>query len=140
MGTIMNTPDQAPSPIREKWGPALDGGFVVLPAVFLRKQRELQLNCEDMVVISHLIASWWEADKLPFPRTETIASRSGLSRRTVQRRLKHLEGRGMLTRVLTDTGKARRVMAYDLGRLVETLKELGAAEGALRKERANNQQ
>lgn len=45
----------------------------------------------------------------------------------------------MLTRVLTDTGKARRVTAYDLGRLVDTLKELGAAEGVLRKERRNNQ-
>ena len=123
--------DMDTSPLREKWGDALGGGWVVLPNVLFRYQQYLGLDCEEMVLVSNLFASWWEVEKLPFPRTSTLAKRTGLSVRTVQRRLHSLEARGLLKRVLVGVGgnEPREVTAYDLSGLVKKLQILGAMQG-----------
>jgi predicted transcriptional regulator len=121
-------------PIREKWGNALDLGFVVTPSVLLRKQVEMKLDCEDVVILLNLMSKWWDPDRLPFPRTETIAKRTGLSRRTVQRRLATLEGKGLIRRVRVrkSAQEPRRITAYDLEGLVVRLQELVEDERRMR--------
>ena len=119
----------AERPIRARWGDALNGGFVVIPNVLLRKQAELKLDCDDLAVLANLFASWWKEDEFPFPRTSTLAYRTGLSTRTVQRRVKRLETLGLLQRIVTKTRigeEVRTVTRYDLGGIVTKLKELGA--------------
>ena len=76
---------------QELWGDALSYGFVGVPTLLLKHQGDLQISPQEMVVLLNLLASWWEAGNLPFPRTTTIASRSGLSVRVVQRQLLSLE-------------------------------------------------
>lgn len=113
------------TPIRDKWGKALGWGFVVVPAVLVKKQRDLGLDCEDLTLLIHLLARWWAKDERPFPRTETLAKRTGLGRRNVQRRLESLERRGFLIRGKTrkSARTPRQITEYDLMPLVRRLEE-----------------
>ena len=62
------------------------------------KQRELGLDQTDMLVLLNLTSYWWFKDRPPFPRTNVIAKRMGVSSRTVQRALKKLEAKGYIRR------------------------------------------
>lgn len=110
-------------PLREKWGDSLRQGFVVIPWVMLSRQRELDLTSLELVVLMHLIASWWEANNAPYPSSQTIAKRMAVSARTVQRHLKALEGKGFLVKQpssLANNGTSM-VTRYDLTPLARKL-------------------
>lgn len=112
---------------QELWGDALSYGFVGVPTLLLKHQGDLQISPQEMVVLLNLLASWWEAGNLPFPRTTTIASRSGLSVRVVQRQLLSLEQKGLITRLANQTVKGNPeliVTRYDPKGLVKRLQEL----------------
>jgi len=115
------------SSIQEKWGSTLATGFVVVPAILLRRQAELNLNAQEVVILLHLIAAWWRADDLPYPRTATMAHRAGMSVRTVQRHLRDLESKGLIRRLLNQPANGRDDLAvtrYDLQGLVEKMRAL----------------
>ncbi len=105
-----------PDPLWEKWGSALRQGFVQFPTVLLRRQAELGIDAVQLVVLLQLIASWWDKDDAPYPSTQTMASRMGLSVRTVQRSLKELEAKGLLRRkpATESNDGASLVTRYDL--------------------------
>lgn len=110
-------------PLREKWGDSLRQGFVVIPWVMLSRQRELGLTSLELVVLMHLIASWWEANNAPYPSSHTIAKRMAVSARTVQRHLKSLEGKGFLVKLsssLANNG-TNLVTRYNLTPLAQKL-------------------
>lgn len=112
--------------IQDRWGAGLGGGFVVIPSVLLQHQGELGLDCEEMVVLANLLSHWWHDERMPYPRTESIAKRTGISRRTVQRRIKQLEVKGFLKRrAMLSEETARGLTQYDLHGTVERLKPLG---------------
>lgn len=114
------------TPLQDRWQEGLGGGFVVIPSVLLLKQSELGLDCEDVVVLANLLVHWWEESRAPFPRTESLAKRMGISRRTVQRRIRQLEEKGFLTRVMSAREEGTGQIAhYDLRQMVEKLKPLG---------------
>lgn len=120
--------------IQDRWGDGLGGGFVVIPSVLLQHQQELGLDCEEVVVLTNLLAHWYYDDRMPYPRTETIAKRAGISRRTVQRRLKQLEAKGFVKRqVVTGEDQVRTLTLYDLRGTVEKLKPLGQTAKDVRK-------
>lgn len=111
----------------ELWGDALGQGFVSVPILLLKHQGDLQIGPQEMVVLLNLLASWWEAGNLPFPRTTTIASRSGLSVRVVQRQLVSLEKKGLITRLPNQIVRGNpelTVTRYDPRGLVKRLQEL----------------
>ncbi|QRF63403.1 helix-turn-helix domain-containing protein [Variovorax paradoxus] len=111
--------------LQEKWGQALGRGFVVIPLELLRRQSELGLADNDLVVLLNLLSHWWYADDRPYPRTATIATRMGASPRTVQRCLDKLEKKGLIARVkgqVTMKGKNQTVTRYDLQGTVTRLK------------------
>lgn len=113
--------------MRQRWGDALGGGFVLVPNVLLQHQRALKLDCEETVLLANLLLHWRTDDVPPFPRSETLAQRTGLSRRTVQRRLKQLEEKGFLRRFpgeIQDLDQ-RALTYYDMQGVVEKLKPLG---------------
>ena len=112
---------------QELWGDALGDGFVGVPILLLKHQGDLQIGPQEMVVLLNLLASWWEVGNLPFPRTTTIASRSGLSVRVVQRQLLSLEKKGLITRLPNQTVKGNPellVTRYDPRGLTKRLQEL----------------
>src|ERR1700684_2325977 len=78
-----------PQPIRiaDKWQGAVTeaSGWVALPMSLLRLQTKLKLTPTDMVVLTNLLAHWWDPSRAVFPRSTTIAKRMGVTKRTVQR-------------------------------------------------------
>ena len=113
-------------PLREKWGDSLRQGFVVVPWVMLSRQRELGLASLELVVLMHLISSWWEANNAPYPSSQTIAKRMAVSARTVQRHLKSLETKGFLVKqpsALANNGTSM-VTRYNLTPLAQKLSGL----------------
>ncbi len=119
----VSTDSQDRSALFEKWGTeALRPGFVVVPWVLLRRQQELGLEVLEVLVLTHLIGSWWDANLAPYPRSKTIANRLGVSVRTVQRSLSGLEQKGFLrrTRGVASNGETI-VVKYDLTPLVQKL-------------------
>lgn len=93
--------------VAERWGEAVDAGFIALPNTLVRGQARLGLTSNDIVVILNIVLHWWHRDRLPEPRSTSIAARSGLGRRTVQRSLRGLEKRGLLKRVRGPQGKVQ---------------------------------
>lgn len=126
MDEVENT-SNARSPLQEKWGEALNAGFVQIPSALLRHQHQLGIDNGEMVVLMNLLMSWWKADDKPFPLTSTLAKRMGVSRRTAQRHIEGLEKKKLIRRIWAKTRSAEdRVAArYDLGGIVAELKRLG---------------
>ena len=100
-----------------RWGDAVASGFTVVPNSLLRAQAVLGLTPNDVVVLLNLLTHWWHRDRLPFPRTSTIAKRSGLSNRTVQRSLKTLQRKGLVRKILGADQRSR----YELDGLRKAL-------------------
>jgi DNA-binding transcriptional ArsR family regulator len=84
----------------QKWTkPLMDAGWNALPSIIIEKQAALGLDAIDMNIIVHLSNYWWNAEKLPHPSIETIATAIGLKPRAVQKRIKALEELKLLTRI-----------------------------------------
>lgn len=108
-----------------KWGKAVAAqGFCMLPALLLRAQRRLGLSPSQLAVIIQLCDFWWDDDKVPWPKKETIAQRLNLSEKQVQRIVRDLEGRGYVKRVKRVTRHGQTSNGYDLAGLVQKLQEL----------------
>jgi DNA-binding transcriptional ArsR family regulator len=99
--------------IVERWGPAVDAGFTAVPNALVRAQDKLGLSATDLVVLLNIVMHWWHRDRRPTPRSTAIAKRSGMGHRTVQRSLKKLERKGLISRVRVSRDKTE----YDLGGL-----------------------
>jgi DNA replication protein DnaD len=83
----------------QKWTkPLMDAGWNAIPSIIIEKQAALGLDAIDMNIIVHLTHYWWNAEKLPHPSVETIATAIGLKPRAVQKRIKALEELKLLTR------------------------------------------
>ncbi|WP_257168777.1 helix-turn-helix domain-containing protein [Bradyrhizobium sp. SRS-191] len=108
------------SRVRAKWDFVTDPGFLTLPYVLLLHQSDLKISSEHLNVLLNFIAHWHSNGRMPHPRTSTIASRMGISPRSVQRAVSWLIENGFLA-------KAPRlhrndVQQYDMAPLVEKLK------------------
>lgn len=119
------------TPIEDKWGSALDAGFLVIPNVLLLRQHELDLTDGEMLVLLNILMAWHEKERLPFPRPETIAKRMGISPRTARRHITGLVEKGWLGRV----SKTDSPLQYDPATLVSRLKLMGKELGLLREQR-----
>lgn len=110
--------------ISDRWGAAADAGFVPVPNSLLRAQYKLGLSSNDVVVLLNLLLHWWHRDRLPFPRSTAIASRTGLNVRTVQRSLRVMQAKGLITRVRIKNEPDR----YDLTGLRTELEQFARAD------------
>jgi DNA-binding HxlR family transcriptional regulator len=116
-----------------KWGTAMSEGFVFVPRALMRHQADLELDSVAVMVLLNLIASWWEADDLPYPRPTTIAKRIGVHVRTVQRHLSELEERGLIARARGPANGRKSdttVTRYDLRGLVKALEKTAVPNAA----------
>jgi hypothetical protein len=126
---MSNNKEAANYSLADKWGKALDSGFVVIPSALLRYQYKLGINDGEVVVLMNLLMSWWKVNEFPFPQTSTLATRMNVTTRTVQRHLESLEKKRLVTRIwATERREDRRNVArYDLSGIVAELKRLAAA-------------
>jgi hypothetical protein len=88
------------TPITDKWGSALAGGWQVIPNVLVRAQTHLGLDAVDVVVLVNMNMHWWQKGDFPFPRPTIIVKRMGIGKRTVERRIEKLVKAGLLERLL----------------------------------------
>jgi len=114
--------------IRDKWGEALDNGFVVIPSALIRYQYKLGISDGEVVALMNLLMSWWKVDELPFPSTATLATRMNVTPRTVQRHIERLEEKRLIKRIWSAERreKHRTIARYDMNGIVAELKRLGA--------------
>lgn len=115
----------------EKWGEAALAGYQPVPDVLLMKQRELGLDQTDMLVLLNLTSYWWFRDRRPFPRTNVIAKRMGVSPRTVQQALKKLETKGYIRRADYAAGNGRMAAAVLFEGLVSKLTGMAREDATL---------
>jgi len=109
---------------RKKWGnEVFESGYQMFPDVLLRCQRFLNLEAMDLLILLNITMHWWEHDDLPFPRPSTIARRIGVSTRTVERRIAHMQDRGLIVRLPSQNLNGRTVRRYDLSGLVQKLRK-----------------
>ena len=112
--------------ISSKWGEKVaERGFTQIPNYLLQINMfvhdDHKLSPAEMVVLLQIVASWWKKDEMPFPSMATIANRSGISERQVQRAIKSLQQKGY---VQISKKKIKGMIAsnvYDLSPLLETL-------------------
>lgn len=121
----------------EKWGDAAEAGFQTVPDILLKKQVELGLSATDMLVLLNVTVHWWYKERMPFPRTSTIAARMGVDARTVQRSLKKMVALGLVTREVVETENGDSQYVVDLENLVARLGDYARSDEAflIRKKR-----
>lgn len=110
-----------------KWRSALSAGFQLVPNVLVRAQSKLGLDPLDVVIILNITMHWWRPGELPYPQPKVIANRVGVSTRTVERRLEHLEQRGLIARLAAEKSPDKLVRRrIDLSGLVSKLEAAAA--------------
>ena len=114
-------------PLHQKWGEALDEGFVLIPNALLRYQRQLGLTHAELVALVNLLMTWWEPQTWPHLRTSTLARRMNVTTRTAQRHIEQLEDKGFLRRRWSkaDEKQEHAAATYDLSGTVHKLKRYG---------------
>lgn len=112
--------------ISSKWGDKVASrGFAQIPNYLLNLNmfvdEEDKLSPTEMVILIHLVGSWWKANEMPFPSMSTLADRIGISERQVLRSISVLEKKGLLKR---EKKKVKGIISsnvYNLKPLVENL-------------------
>jgi len=110
--------------LADKWGENTLGlGFTAIPTTLLFLQKQLGISPMGMNVLLNLIAHWWEKGEQPYPAQESIATRMGVSKRSVQREIASLVDSGLLEKNMTSihNPKYRGRNTYDLSPLIKAL-------------------
>lgn len=128
---IVSAISNAGPPGADKWGAASLAGFQPVPDVLLMKQQELDLEPLDVLVLLNLTSYWWYRDQPPFPRTNIIASRTGVSSRSVQRVMKKLQAKGYIKRGKWQDAEGNVRPAVFFDGLIATLGDLASADPLL---------
>lgn len=106
--------------LQERFGVVVDSGYQALPDVLLFHQAELGLSSEELNVLLNLLAHWYQAARMPFPRPATIGRRMGVSERTAQRLIRSLIDKEFISK--TKGFSATGTTAYDVSLTVEKLR------------------
>lgn len=117
--------------IRKWTKPVYDSGWTALPAPILDLPA-LGLRPLTFAVLVQIVSYWWVPSKRPFPSRATLAKRTGVSLRSIQRALDDLEDAGLIQRnrrQREDGGYAST--EYDLSGLVQKLGALAANRGKI---------
>lgn len=119
---------------KEKWGASVvNAGFTILPNHLLALNQyldvEKRVTPTEMFVLLQVLIAWWSADRLPYPSKASMAARTALSTRQVQRALAALEDKGFLTRTARyQSGRGRTTNMYDPKGLVDAIAAFAAKQ------------
>lgn len=116
----------------EKWGQEVaERGFAQIPNYLMLLNgfidEEKRLSPVELVILFQLVGAWWHKDNMPYPSMATLAIRSGVSERQVQRAVARLEKDGFIARVKRRSQGIIASNAYDLGPLAAMLEEVAKA-------------
>lgn len=114
----------------KKWGkPTVENGWTLLPNILLERQAVLGITPTEMNVLLHILKHWWQADSLPFPEMNTIAKAMDVSRSTVQRSIRRMEGAGLIQRIARKSANGGNTSnKYDFSGLVKHLQPYAVDE------------
>ena len=98
-------------------------------------QTDLGLCSEDLNVLLHLIAHWYEPERWPFPKARTIADRMGVSERSVHRSLRRMQEDGLVKKIDRGGEDMGFRSGYDLTPLLEKLSIFATEKIAARRRR-----
>ena len=106
--------------LQKKWGKeGLCMGWTAFPTALLFMQNELGISSLEINVLLNLITHWWEPNDKIYPAQDGIASRMGVSKRTVQRGIEKLLDRGLINvKPTSRDGQYKGRNIYDLSPLV----------------------
>ena len=123
---------------QKKWGDGVaKGGFTILPNHLIAYNQFVdeaaQISPTEFVILCQILFHWWGESQMPFPSKQTLALRSGISSRQVQRTLMSLEKKGVITRVARygANNRGRLSNVYDLSVLVEKVSRIAKANPSL---------
>lgn len=128
MELVQNNQNQKES--RKIWGNNIMSlGFVQIPSLLLRRQKELGLNAMDMNIVLQLASYWWEKENFPRPAKSTLADSLNVDPSTIRRRIAALEQRGYIKRIVrSGNANARIANQYDLTGLITKLQPYAETE------------
>ena len=112
--------------IVQKWGePSLGMGWTAIPTTLIFLQNQLGITPLGMNILLNLVAHWWDVNEKPYPAQESLATRIGVSKRSIQREMGTLIERGLLSKKQSATHhpKYHGRNSYDLSPLVKKLEE-----------------
>lgn len=124
----MSEAAQSNRTVTDLWGSAVDRGetgFTPVPDILIRSQDRLELSPMEFVVLLNILLHWWAPGDWPFPRLSAISNRIGTTPRTVQRTVRRLEDKGLVTHCPPE--RIRRgltVRRFDLTGLIWRLQQL----------------
>ncbi len=120
--------------VRERIGVLADHGWWPQPNLLLQHQADLTLTSSELNVLMNLMMHYHQRGRLPFPRTQTIAMRMGVSISKVQHILRKLKRRGFIELRKSRTGRVPTV--YDIRPILKMLEKYAHKKTALLGERS----
>lgn len=115
----------------QKWGAdAARAGFTILPNHLISYNQFVpdsdQLTPSEFFVLAQILRHWWGERDRPFPSKASLALRTGISPRQVQRILTSLESKGLIKRISRYSGASagRMSNAFDLSPLARKVSEI----------------
>lgn len=112
--------------IIQKWGErSLGLGWTAIPTTLIFLQNQLGITPLGMNILLNLVAHWWDASEKPYPAQESLATRIGVSKRSIQREMGTLIEQGLLSKKQSPKNhpKYHGRNSYDLSPLVKKLAE-----------------
>ncbi|MGU4354573.1 helix-turn-helix domain-containing protein [Escherichia coli] len=105
---------------------ALSMGWTAIPNTLFFMQRPLGISPTNFNVLLNLFIHWWEAGTWPYPSQKGLASRMGVSVRTIQRSLDEMTEMGLIEKTATMRNhpryKGRNI--YDLTPIIKMIEEM----------------
>jgi hypothetical protein len=119
------------------WGKSVySHGYAGIPSILIQAQRRLGINPTQMNIIIHLLDYWHEPSRRPFPRKKELATRIGVTDKTIQNNVRALEKAGLIRRQLRKTGAGDwNSNIYHLDGLVQKVQAIEPEFAAEKKKR-----
>ena len=113
----------------QKWGElTARKGFTQVPTVLFALNEfaadDESLRPPELLILLQLVSFWWEPDDRPFPSIATLAKRCGCSKATVERSMKNLLKRGLISRIQRRENGVVVSNAYELDGLKSYMQEI----------------
>lgn len=122
-----------------RWGAAaIDAGWTLIPSTLLKYQQRLEISPTELNVILQILKHWWNADDLPYPSQTSIADSMGVHKSTVERALKALRTRKLVTtKHRFDERHGQKSNFYSFDGLIEEITKLAEEDLKEKKRRQN---
>lgn len=105
--------------------PVMEHGYTGVPSIFIQAQSRLGVNPLQFNIIVQLLDYWRDPGRRPFPKKQDLATRIGVTEKTIQNNIRALEKAGLIRRELRRTAVGDwDSNIYHLDGLVERVRAL----------------